>query len=167
MVTFQCQTCIKTLKKKQIERHYQFECRHANGFECLTCWKTFDRESVKAHISCTTEAEMYQKGDQTKKPTIVHKPLADNKDNPKLNKFDDLTWSGIRKTAKKVLTRCEFFKSDIGKLTQVLSEIYSKFKKVNMDNVDSDMLKKSMMNKLESEDKFVIDLSKNTIRYKQ
>ena len=100
MVTFQCQTCIKTLKKKQLERHYQFECRNTNGFECLSCWGTFDRESVKAHISCTSEAEMYQKGDQTKKPTIVHKVLSDNKTNPKLNIFDDLTWSGIRKTVK-------------------------------------------------------------------
>jgi len=133
----------------------------------LTCWKTFDRESVKAHISCTSEAEMYQKGDQTKKPNIVHKPVLDNRENPKLNSFEDLTWSGIRKTAKKVLSRCEFFKSDIGKLTQVLSEIYSKFKKVNMDNVDAELLKKSMMNKLENEDKFVTDLSRNTIRYKQ
>jgi len=166
MVTFQCQICIQTLKKKQIERHFQFECRNTNGFECLTCWKTFDRKSVKGHISCTSEEEMYQKGDQNKKPVIVHRQISDNKDNPKLNKFDDLTWSGIRKTVKKVLLRSEYFKCDIEKLIQTLTEIYSRFKKVNMDNVDSDLLKKSLLNKLESENKFVIDLSKNTIRFK-
>ena len=35
-----------------------------------------------------------------------------------------------------------------------------------MDNVDTDLLKKTLLNKLENEEKFVIDLGKNIIRYK-
>jgi len=109
---------------------------------------------------------MYQKGDQNKKNVIVHKMISDNKDNPKLNKFDDLKWSGVRKTAKKILSRCEFFRCDISNLTKSMTVIYAHSKKVDVDNVDDYMLKKSLMDKLESEDKFVIDLNKNTIRYK-
>lgn len=167
MVTFQCQLCISTLKKKQIERHYQFECRNSNGFECLTCWGVFDRETVKGHIACTTEAEKYQKGDQNKKPVTFHKNIADNKDNPFLNNFEDLKWSGIRKTSKKALLRCEFFKSDINNLCKILSEIYARSKNEKLENINLDLLKKSLINKIESEDKYVIDLSKNIIRYKK
>ena len=166
MVTFQCQVCIQSLKKKQIERHYMFECRNTNGFECLSCWGTFTRDTVKGHISCTTENEMYQKGDQNKKPVLVHKQISDNKENPLLNKFDDIKWGGIRKTTKKILSRCEFFKCDINKFIEKLTEIYSKFKTIKMDNVDTDLLKKTLLNKLENEEKFVIDLGKNIIRYK-
>lgn len=166
MVTFQCQLCISTLKKKQIERHYQFECRKSQAFECLTCWGVFDRESVKGHISCTSEKEMYQKGDQLVQEKVKHKPISNNRDNPNFNKFDDIKWSGVRKTAKKILLRSEFFKKEIIELVDVMADVYSRFKKAEKENVDVDALRKSMLNKLESEEKFVIDFSKNTIRYK-
>jgi len=166
MVTFQCQLCIRTLKKKQIEKHYQFECRNTQGFECLSCWGVFDRESVKGHIACTSEKEMYQKGDQLKQEKVVHKQISNNKDNPNFNKFDDIKWGGVRKTAKKILMRSEFFKKEINQLVDLMADTYCRLKKTDKDDIDLDAMRKSMLNKLEEEDKFVIDLGKNTLRYK-
>merc|ERR1712032_92163 len=166
MVTFQCQLCVRTLKKKQIEKHYQYECRHAHAFECLSCWGVFDRDSVKGHISCTSEKEMYQKGDTLKQEKVVHKQISNNKDNPNFNKFDDIKWSGVRKTAKNILMRSEFFKQEIVKLVDLMADCYCISKRADKDDVDLDAMRKSMLNKLEEDMKFSIDLSKNTIRYK-
>ena len=63
MVYFQCETCIESLKKNQIEKHFLHQCRQAHTFSCLTCFQLFDRQSFKSHISCITEDEKYRKGD--------------------------------------------------------------------------------------------------------
>ena len=61
MVYFQCETCVETLKKKQVENHYKHQCKNAHHFRCITCQKVFDRETIKAHTSCISEDEKYKK----------------------------------------------------------------------------------------------------------
>ena len=61
MVYFQCETCIETLKKKQVENHYTHQCKNAQYFRCITCHKLFDRETIKAHTSCMSEDEKHKK----------------------------------------------------------------------------------------------------------
>ena len=64
MVYFQCEKCISTLKKKQVEHHYTHECRDATSFICISCHQKFNRETIKAHTSCISEDEKYKKGDK-------------------------------------------------------------------------------------------------------
>ena len=164
MVYFQCENCVETLKKKQLERHYTVECRSANSFSCLTCFKVFDRIKVKNHNSCVTEEEKYQKGDSnySQKKKNTSQKIVGKKD----IKPEDYSWKGIRKTCKSVLLDCENHKMEIKLLTEFLAKIYAISKEADLDDVKQDMLRKNLLDKLEDNNKFVIDLSKNTIRYK-
>jgi hypothetical protein len=163
MVYFECIICIKTLKKKQAERH-NFECRSSCSFTCLTCWKVFDLETIKAHTSCVSEEEKYQKGDNMKKPGM--KLQNGNKLEIKAVDINQLKWSGFRKTSKKILMGFENYKLSMNDLIQKLCLVYSKNKNVEVEAVDQGLAKKHLLEKLEKDSKFVIDLSKNTIRYK-
>jgi hypothetical protein len=167
MVYFQCENCVQALKKKQLERHYSFECRGAQHFSCLTCYKVFDRDTVKAHISCVTEEEKYQKGDSNYN---LKKNMNNNKNNAVKAKKDikpeDYEWKGVRKTCRLVLSDCENSKMEIKKLAEFLAKIYANKNKASLDEVNVDMLRKNILDKLEDSDKFVMDLSKGTIRYK-
>lgn len=165
MVYFQCEYCIQTLKKKQVERHYMFECRSAQIFSCLTCFKNFDRDTIKAHISCVTEQEKYQKGDN----------MVKNKNGVKVNHhvkevhsydINELKWKGIRKTSKTILLGSEHHRLTMVELCKRLAKVYSNHKNTEESDVDIDLLKKQLMKKVEDDNKFVIDLSKNTIRFK-
>jgi hypothetical protein len=165
MVYFQCEQCVQTFKKKQLEAHYTYQCRGASTFSCLTCFNVFDRTNVKSHISCVSEEEKYQKGDSNyqKKPVNFPTPKHIGK---KDIKPEDYTWKGIRKTTRVVLTDCEHHKQDMKKLVEFLAAIYANKMDVGVDEVNTDMLKKHILDRLVENNKFVVDLSKNTIRYK-
>jgi cell growth-regulating nucleolar protein len=165
MVYFQCELCIETLKKKQVERHH-FSCRGAKMYSCLTCHNLFDLESIKPHTSCVTEEEKYQKGDMN---YGKDKNFKINNNNHKVNpnvKPEEFQWKGFRKTGKEVLSNFEFKKIEIGKLNEFLMKIYARANDVDFEDVDVKVFKNMMMDKYEDSNKFVIDLSKNTIRYK-
>jgi hypothetical protein len=163
MVTFQCEVCVKALKKKQAERH-QYECRGASHFTCLTCWQVFDLNTIKAHISCVTEEQKYQKGDNTGKKNGIK--FNQSKDLVVPVNLKELKWSGFRKTSKKILMGHENFKLPINELFEKLAEVYSYYKKVIKEEVCMNLLKKHTNIKLENDERFIMDLSKNTIRYK-
>jgi hypothetical protein len=164
MVTFQCEQCITTLKKKQIEKHYSFECRGAHIFSCLTCWKNFDRSTIKDHISCVTEQEKYQKGDQVNTKNKINGNAIKNIEVK--TDFSDLNWNGLRKTSKNILKHSQNHKLPIGDLLSHMIKIYAKHKNVSGEEVDTDLMRKQLLKKLQSDDKFVLDLSKHTLRYK-
>jgi hypothetical protein len=165
MVYFQCELCIETLKKKQVEKHH-FVCRGAHYYSCLTCHKNFDLETIKPHTACVTEEEKYQKGDMNygKDKNFKH-----NQNNHKVNpnvKPEEFEWKGFRKTGREVLSNFEFKKMDIAKFKEFLIKVYANSQKVGVDAIDAEIFEKRMMDKYEDSNKFVMDLSKNTIRYK-
>lgn len=162
MVYFQCEKCIETLKKKQVENHYLHVCKNAYQFRCLTCQQIFDRETIKAHTSCVSEDEKYKKGDNMTKPKnfkVQEKTII------KID-INNLKWSGFRKTSKKILRSNANYKLSIEELMDKLSLVYANSKNTTPDNVDRILLKKELLRKLEDDSRFVIDLGKNTIRYK-
>jgi hypothetical protein len=163
MVYFECTICIRTLKKKQAERH-NFECRSSCNFTCLTCWKVFDLETIKAHTSCVTEEEKYQKGD-SKKPTMKN-PNNNNKLEIKSLDLNSLKWTGFRKTCKRILKGFENYKLSLNDLIVKITHVYAKDKNADLDHVDQGLVKKHLLQKIEKDNRFVIDLSKNTVRFK-
>ena len=162
MVYFQCETCIATLKKKQVETHYLTQCKNAHEFRCLTCQKIFDRDTIKGHTSCITEEEKYVKGDNMIKQSSLRSQKCE------VVKCDPtkLKWSGFKKTSKKILKSYENYKTSIDNLVENLTKIFAKSQKVDVENCDKKMMKKLLFDKVEENKRFVIDLGKNTIRYK-
>jgi len=67
MVFFTCDTCGSSLKKNQVEKHYNSQCRRSAALTCMDCQKEFPGDSYKTHTSCISEAEKYSaKGWQPK-----------------------------------------------------------------------------------------------------
>ncbi|XP_067038487.1 cell growth-regulating nucleolar protein-like isoform X2 [Acropora muricata] len=60
MVSFCCNACGRTVKKAQVEKHYQFECRDCNELSCIDCGQDFYGEEYASHTTCISEAEKYQ-----------------------------------------------------------------------------------------------------------
>lgn len=60
MVFFTCNACGASLKKNQVEKHYQNECRNCEVLSCMDCGKDFYGDDYAAHIKCVSEAEKYQ-----------------------------------------------------------------------------------------------------------
>ena len=58
MVTFICEHCDKTLKKKQCEKHIRGQCSPAS-FICIDCSQTFRGQQYKGHVSCISEQEKH------------------------------------------------------------------------------------------------------------
>ena len=162
MVYFQCETCISTLKKKQVEHHYLHECRNAHYFICITCQQRFDRETIKAHTSCISEDEKYKKGDK-----MVKKQNVANKEK-KIVPCDiqTLKWSGFKKTSKIILMSYENYKCDIDKLIEQLAIVFAKNHDDIAENVDVKKMKQVLLDKSEDCKFLVIDIPKNTLRYK-
>jgi hypothetical protein len=69
-VTFICENCDTTLKKKQLKNH-QYSCG-TNAFICIDCKKRFLGNDHEGHTSCLTEQEMtwgqYYKGKKPNNP---------------------------------------------------------------------------------------------------
>ena len=162
MVYFQCEKCIATLKKKQVENHYLHECKNAQYFRCITCQQLFDRETIKAHTSCITEEEKYHKGDNmVKKSKFVNKPK-------EIKKCDiqSLKWSGFKKTSKIILMSYENYKCDINELIDKLAIVFAKNHDDIPENCDKKKMKTILLDKVENCKYFSIDIPKNTLRYK-
>ena len=60
MVSFICDACGSTVKKNQVEKHYQTQCRNCSVLSCIDCGVDFPGDSYKTHTSCISEAEKYQ-----------------------------------------------------------------------------------------------------------
>ena len=150
------------LKKKQVENHYLHDCKNAQYFRCITCHQVFDRETIKAHTSCISEEEKYHKGDNmVKKNKFINKP----KEIVKCD-VETLKWSGFRKTSKIILMSYENYKCDIDKLIEKLAIIFAKEHDDIPDNVDIKKMKIILLDKCEDCKFLVIDIPKNTLRYK-
>ena len=162
MVYFQCETCIATLKKKQVENHYLHECKNAKYFRCITCHQVFDRESIKGHTSCISEEEKYQKGDNmVKKSKPFNKPKEIIECDVKT-----LKWSGFKKTSKIILMSYENYKCDIDKLIDQLAIVFAKNHDDIPENCDKKKMKTILLDKVENCKYFFVDILKNIIRYK-
>ena len=162
MVYFQCEHCLEILKKKQVENHYLHQCKNAHYFTCITCHISFDRETIKGHTSCISEDEKYKKGDKmVKKPNFVNKEK-------KIVPCDiqTLKWHGFKKTSKIILMSYENYKCDIDKLVEKLAIIFAKEHDDIPDNVDIKKMKIVLLDKCEECKFLVIDIPKNTLRYK-
>lgn len=60
MVSFICNACGQTVRKNQVEKHYQTVCRQCNVLSCIDCGKDFHGDEYAGHTSCISEAEKYQ-----------------------------------------------------------------------------------------------------------
>ena len=161
MVFFQCQTCFETLKKKQIENHYLNQCKNAFDFMCIDCHLIFNRESIKEHTSCISEKEKFENGDNMKKKNNIQIEKKIIKYN-----INELKWHGFKKTSKIILMGYENYKLNINELIDKLCIVYVKKFNDIPENCDKNLAKKILIEKLEKNKKFVIDLGKNVIRYK-
>lgn len=85
MVTFVCQNCDVTLKKKQVEGHIR-GCYPA-AMICIDCSKTFYGNDHKAHISCISEMDKHW-GDYapSKKTKFIGKDTKNGQSNTPNNK---------------------------------------------------------------------------------
>lgn len=68
MVVFTCGECNESLKKNQVEKHYQTRCRNCNMLSCVDCGKDFWGEAYKEHIKCISEEEKYSGKNYKPKP---------------------------------------------------------------------------------------------------
>ena len=86
----------------------------------------------------------------------------------KIIKFNinELKWHGFKKTSKIILMGYENYKLNINELIDKLSIIYVKKFNEIPENFDIIKAKKILIEKLENNRYFVIDLGKNTIKYK-
>ena len=60
MVFFTCNACGSSLKKNQVEKHYQYECPRCEVLSCINCGKDFHGDEYAAHTKCISEAEKYR-----------------------------------------------------------------------------------------------------------
>ena len=60
MVSFICDACGNTVKKNQVLKHYQAQCRNCTVLSCIDCGVDFPGDTYVQHTSCITEAEKYQ-----------------------------------------------------------------------------------------------------------
>ncbi|MES1919865.1 hypothetical protein MHBO_001618 [Bonamia ostreae] len=58
MVSFVCDKCQSTLKKKTATKHMR-RCKSKN-VSCLDCQKEFNSKNIKTHISCITEDQKFK-----------------------------------------------------------------------------------------------------------
>ena len=59
MVVFACNACGASVKKNQVEKHYQQQCRRCESLSCMDCGKDFWGEEYKQHNKCITEEAKY------------------------------------------------------------------------------------------------------------
>ncbi|XP_002738402.1 cell growth-regulating nucleolar protein-like [Saccoglossus kowalevskii] len=59
MVFFNCNACGQTVKKNQVEKHYQTQCPRCEVLSCLDCGKEFFGDDYQEHTKCITEDTKY------------------------------------------------------------------------------------------------------------
>ena len=171
MVCFQCDICVETLKKKQVEIHYQFRCRNAYSFSCLTCWQIFDRNTVKDHTSCVSEDQKYKSTDkkfqngnkingQNCKPNTNGETLNGKEkikpiiDETVMNEdVQGLKWSGFKKTVLKLFTKLNLKELKTTELVRYLMKIFINTKKD--ETIEPEDFKKMFFTKLKLDARFV------------
>ena len=171
MVYFQCELCFETLKKKQIEGHYQFRCRNAHSFSCLTCYTNFTRETIGAHTSCVSEDQKYKSTDKKFQNSLTQKSQANGTNGTEKNKaasilkkieesllndedIKELKWSGFRKTAFMLFSKLNIKELKVSELNRYLMKIYVQAKKD--DTIDQDDFKKALLKKIKGDERFNI-----------
>ena len=60
MVFFTCNACGTSLKKNQVEKHYQHVCSNCEVLSCIDCGLEFYGDAYASHTKCISEAEKYQ-----------------------------------------------------------------------------------------------------------
>lgn len=142
MVTFVCDNCDQTLKKKQIERHL-YQCRGAPRLVCIDCNKVFSGNEHKAHTSCITEQEktMGQYYKAKKKPQNGQNPTEKSGQSLNVPPKSEMTaisangkekgeekpkesWLGWKKTIRKTLQKQADYKMKIAKLKGLVLKEY-------------------------------------------
>lgn len=67
MVVFSCDACGDSLRKKDVQKHYQFNCRRCESLTCVDCKKQFWGDDYVAHTQCITDEDFkYGKVNQHK-----------------------------------------------------------------------------------------------------
>lgn len=57
MVVFGCDACGESLRKKDVQKHYQFNCRRCESLTCVDCKKQFWGDEYEAHTQCITDED--------------------------------------------------------------------------------------------------------------
>jgi len=57
MVVFSCDACGESLRKKDVQKHYQFSCRRCESLTCVDCRKQFWGDEFVAHTQCITDED--------------------------------------------------------------------------------------------------------------
>jgi len=121
MVSFICDACGNSVRKNQVEKHYQNQCRNCSVLSCIDCGVDFPGDSYINHTSCITEAEKYQghlyqakdkenKGEAKQKEWLKHvHGTSGGIQDPKLrNLLDKLSaYSNIPRKRKKFENFCK------------------------------------------------------------
>ncbi|XP_076345850.1 cell growth-regulating nucleolar protein isoform X2 [Tachypleus tridentatus] len=68
MVFFTCNACGQAVKKNQVEKHYQTQCRNCTVLSCIDCGKDFWGDNYKTHTKCISEDQKYGGKDYKPKP---------------------------------------------------------------------------------------------------
>lgn len=132
MVTFICENCDQTLKKRQIDRHI-YQCRGQPRLVCIDCNKIFDGLNYKAHITCISEQEktmgQYYKpkkkgqiGNNSNQISLPNdqKILEKNEEKIAQNTNNNNKWIGWKKTIRKTLQKQSNYEMKLPKLKALL-----------------------------------------------
>ncbi|XP_078263342.1 cell growth-regulating nucleolar protein isoform X2 [Rhinoraja longicauda] len=94
MVFFTCNGCGESVKKAQVEKHFNI-CRSCSCLSCIDCGKDFGGNDYKLHTKCITEDQKYggkgfegkaKKGDTKQQQWIqkIHETMNDSKVSPRV-----------------------------------------------------------------------------------
>ncbi|XP_055332975.1 cell growth-regulating nucleolar protein-like [Paramacrobiotus metropolitanus] len=59
MVVFICNACGQSVKKAQVDKHWQTQCRNCTVLSCIDCGKDFPGDTFRNHNQCMTEEEKW------------------------------------------------------------------------------------------------------------
>lgn len=126
MVTFVCENCDQTLKKKQVDRHL-YQCRRSPRLICIDCNKIFVEHEYKSHNSCISEQQktmgQYYKPKKISNQTIKNNNLQSIQPNEmEINGTKNEKWYGWKKTIRKTLQKEKQNEMKISKLKKIIVE---------------------------------------------
>ncbi|XP_051866262.1 cell growth-regulating nucleolar protein [Pristis pectinata] len=111
MVFFTCNGCGESVKKAQVEKHFNI-CRSCSCLSCIDCGKDFRGNDYKSHTKCITEDQKYggkgfeakaKKGDVKQQQWIqkIHEAMKDSKVSPRVREILELISSSENIPQKK------------------------------------------------------------------
>ncbi|XP_062902377.1 cell growth-regulating nucleolar protein isoform X1 [Mobula hypostoma] len=100
MVFFTCNGCGESVKKTQVEKHFNI-CRNCSCLSCIDCGKDFRGNDYKSHTKCITEDQKYggkgfeakaKKGDVKQQQWIqkIHEAMNNSKVSPRVREILEL-----------------------------------------------------------------------------